>query len=109
MKTIRTITIMSSLMLPLALFGASEGDAKVDQKLAAKIQKEIAKDDSLKAYASAVNVTVQGGQVTLKGAVKSDEQSQDIQAKAESEVIQVTPINRINTVVVRNELTVSPN
>ena len=108
LKTIRTITIMSSLLLPLASFGASVGDTKVDQKLAAKIQREIAKDDSLKAYASAVNVTVQDGQVTLKGAVKTDEQSQDIQAKAESEVIQVTPINRINTVVVRNELTASP-
>ena len=74
-----------------------------------RFKRDIAKDDSLKAYAGAVNVIVQNGQVTLKGAVRSDEQSQDIQAKAESEAIQVTPIDRINTVVVRNELTVSPD
>lgn len=114
LKTIRIMTIMGTLLVPFASFGATDGPngdkgAKFDQELAAKIRRSLAKDASLKAYASAVNVTVQGGQVTLKGAVHSDEQSQDIQAKAESEAIQVTPINRINTVVVRNELTVSPN
>jgi hypothetical protein len=100
---------MLCLLLPLASFGASQGDAKSDSDLAAKIQKAIAKDNSLSAYASAVNVTVQNGVVTLKGAVRSDELSQSIQAKAESLVIQATPIERIHTVVVHNELTVSPN
>ncbi|MBZ5677899.1 MAG: BON domain-containing protein [Acidobacteriia bacterium] len=113
LKTIRTITIIGCLMLPLASFGAGEpkGDrgAKFDRELAAKIHKSLAKDDSLKAYAAAVKVNVENGQVTLKGAVQSDEQSQDIQAKAESETIQVTPIDQIDTVVVHNELTVSPN
>jgi len=100
---------MVCLLLPLASFGASKGDARSDSDLAAKIQKGIAKDDSLKAYASAVNVTVQNGLVTLKGAVRSDEQRADIQAKAESFAIQAAPIDRIHTVVVHNELTVSPN
>jgi len=109
-KAIRNITIM---VLTLASFVFAEKpnskETKIDQELAAKIKKGLANDDSLKAYAGAVDVIVQNGQVTLKGAVQSDEQSQDIQAKAESEVIQVTPIDRINTVVVRNELAVSPN
>jgi hypothetical protein len=113
LKMIGTITIIGCLALPLASFGAKDpkGDrgAKFDRDLAAKIQKSLAKDDSLKAYASAVNVDVKDGQVTLKGTVQSDEQSQDIQAKAESETIQMTPIAQINTVVVHNELTVSPN
>ena len=65
-KSIRTITIVGSLMLPLASFGSSEGDAKTDQKLTAKIQKGIAKDDSLKADSGTVNVTVESGVVTLK-------------------------------------------
>ena len=111
LNTIRTISIMGCLTLPLASFGAEKpsGDrgAKFDQELAAKIQKSLAKDDSLKAYASAVNVDVKDGQVTLKGAVHSDEQRQDIQAKAESEAIQVTPVDQIDMVVVHNELTVS--
>jgi hypothetical protein len=109
LKTIRTITIMGGLLLPLASFGSTEGAARSDSDLAAKIQKAIAKDDSLKAYAGAVNVLVQDGQVTLKGTVQSDEQRADIQAKAESEAIQVTPIDRIHSVVVNNQLTVSPN
>jgi BON domain-containing protein len=111
MKTIRTITIIGCLMLPLVSFGAGDpkGDrgAKFDRDLAAKIHKSLAKDDSLKAYVSAVNVDVKDGQVTLKGTVQSDEQSQDIQAKAESETIQVTPIDQIDMVAVHNELTVS--
>ena len=108
LKTIRTITIMGSLMLPIVSFGASEGDAKSDQKLAAKIQRKIAKDDSLKSDAGTVKVIVESGVVTLKGIASSDERRADMQAKAESQAIQVTPIDRIHTVVVHNELTVSP-
>jgi len=96
------------LALPVMAFAASNGDNTPDQKVVAKIQKALAKDDSLKAYASAVSVSLERGVVTLKGTVQSDEQSQDIEAKAESEVIQRTPIDRIHEVVVSNQLTVSP-
>jgi hypothetical protein len=113
LKTLRTMAIVGSLTLPLVLLGAEKPNddrgAKFDRELAAKIQKSLAKDDSLKAYASAVNVDVRGGQVTLTGMVRSDEQSQEIQAKAESETMQRTPVDQIDTVVVHNELTVSPN
>ncbi len=109
LKTIRTITIVGCLMFPLASFGSSEGNAKSNQKLADRIQKQIAKDDSLKADSGNVNVIVESGVVTLKGTVRSDERRSDIQAKAESEAIQVTPIDQIHSVVVNNQLTVSPN
>ncbi len=44
LKSIRTITIMGCLMLPLASYGSADQDAKSDQEMAAKIQKAIAKD-----------------------------------------------------------------
>jgi hypothetical protein len=109
LNTVRTITIIGCLMLPLASFGSSEGDAKSDRELAAKIQKSIAKDNSLSADAGTVSVIVQNGVVTLKGAVRSDERKQDIQGKAESLVIQAMPLDRIHSVVVHNDLAVSPN
>ncbi len=108
LNTIRTITIMGCLMLPIASFGSAEGDARSDEKLAAKIEKSLAKDDSLRAASSTVHVIVENGVVTLKGAVRSDEQRADIQGKAESFAIQATPVERIHSVVVHNELAVSP-
>ena len=111
LKPIRTIVIVGSLMLPLSSFGAffKRKDAKSDPEMAARIQKAIAKDDSFKADAGTVTVIVENGVVTLKGTVRSDERRADIQGKAESEAIQVAPIDRINTVVVHNELTVTQN
>jgi hypothetical protein len=108
LKTIRMITIMGLIFLPVASFGSSEGDAKSDTDLAAKIQKAIAKDPSFSADAANVNVVVQDGVVTLKGTVRSDEERAAMQAKAESLVIQATPIDRIHTVVVHNELALAP-
>ena len=109
LKTIRTIALVGCLAFPLASVGSSEGDVKSDSDMTAKIQKAIASDDSLKASAGAVSVTVENGVVTLKGMVRSDELSQSIEAKAESLVIQATPIDRVHSVVVQNQLTVSPN
>jgi hypothetical protein len=108
LKSIRTITIMGCLIFPLASFGASEQDAKFDQKLAEKIQRKIAKDDSLKSDAGTVNVSVENGVVTLKGTASSDERRADIQGKAESQAIQASPTDRIHSVIVHNELTVAP-
>jgi hypothetical protein len=108
-KTIRTIAILSSLIFPLASFGAFfKKHAESDPEMAAKIQKAIAKDDSFKADAGTVNVIVENGVVTLKGTVRSDERRADIQGKAESFAIQAAPMDRIHSVIVHNELTVSP-
>ena len=74
--------------------------------MAAKIQKAIAKDYSLQADAGTVNVTVQGGVVTLKGTVRSDERRVDMQGAAELVLIRHAPDDHIHTAVIHNELTV---
>ena len=71
LKTIRMMTIVSGLLV--ASFGAKEQSksARSDQELAAKIQKSIGKDDSLKAYANALDVIVQNGQhVERRGSIR---------------------------------------
>jgi hypothetical protein len=109
LKTMRTISIAGCLMFPLLSFGAFRKNANPDPTMAAKIQKAIAKDDSLSADAGTVKVIVENGVVTLKGTVRSDERRAAIQGKAESFAIQAAPLDRIHSVVVHNELTVSAN
>jgi osmotically-inducible protein OsmY len=111
LKSIRMITIVSSLMFPLTSFGAffRKKDAVSDPEMAARIQQAIAKDDSLTADAASVTVIVENGVVTLKGTVRSDERRAAVQGKAESFAIQAAPLDRIHSVIVHNELTVSPN
>lgn len=107
LKTIRTIMIMGCLVFPLASFGSSEGDAKSDRKMTAKIQKAIAKDYALQSDAGTVNVIVQNGVVTLKGTVRTDERRVDVQGVAEMLLIRDALPDRIHTAVIHNELTVA--
>jgi hypothetical protein len=114
-KNIRTSVVIGCVVLPLGLFASSESpaerSAKAEQDLAAKIRKSVAKDESLPPAARNVDVTVQNGVVTLKGTVQSDEQSQAIQGKAESVVIQethhekaaVSPRVKVNNQIVVSE------
>jgi len=103
LHSLSRIMFIGCFALPLASFGAadrpSNGDTKdtvkADQELAKKIQKKMAKDDSLSADAPNVNVSVQNSAVTLTGTVRSDAVSQSIQGKAESLLIQETPSERI--------------
>jgi BON domain len=94
LKNILTSVIIGCVVLPLGLFGASESpaerSAKAEQELAAKIRKSVAKDASLPPASRNVDVTIENGVVTLKGTVQSDAESQAIQGKAESVVIQET-------------------
>jgi len=53
-----------------------------DRHLAAQIRRDIVKDKSLSSGAHNVKIIVQDGRVTLKGAVKSDEEKQSIETKA---------------------------
>jgi hyperosmotically inducible protein len=55
---------------------------KSDREIARQIRQAIVKDKSLSTYAHNVKVIVQGGAVTLKGPVRSDEEKQSIEAKA---------------------------
>jgi len=53
-----------------------------DRELTRKIRQSLIKDKTLSTYAHNVKVIAQGGQVTLKGPVRSDEEKQSVEAKA---------------------------
>jgi hyperosmotically inducible periplasmic protein len=53
-----------------------------DRDLSQKIRQSIMKDKSLSTYAHNVKVIAQGGQVTLKGPVRSDEEKRRIETMA---------------------------
>jgi hyperosmotically inducible periplasmic protein len=70
-----------------------------DRDLSQKIRQSIMKDKSLSTYAHNVKVIAQGGQVTLKGPVRSDEEKRRIETMA-NEVA--------GNGHVTNELTIAP-
>ena len=70
-----------------------------DRTLTQKVQQSLMRDKSLSTYAHNVKIVSQGGEVTLKGPVRSDEEKQIIETKA-AEVA--------GTGHVRNELTIAP-
>jgi len=53
-----------------------------DRDLTRKIRQSLMKDKALSTYAHNVKVVAQGGQVTLKGPVRSDEERRVVEAKA---------------------------
>jgi osmotically-inducible protein OsmY len=53
-----------------------------DRDVARKIRQSLVKDKGLSTYAHNVKVIAQGGQVTLKGPVRSDEEMKAVEAKA---------------------------
>jgi hyperosmotically inducible periplasmic protein len=53
-----------------------------DRELTQKIRQSIMKDKSLSTYAHNVKVIAQGGQVTLKGPVRSEEEKHTIETMA---------------------------
>jgi len=124
LETVRGVVMVGLLALSPGLFAsaekpteaqenkASEKQAKADHKLAVKIQKSVAKDDSLPPASRNIEVSVQNGIVTLKGEVQSDEESQAIQGKAESLMIDQTPDELVSTSsrdMIHNEIVVDPH
>ena len=115
--TIRGIALGCCIALPLALSGSpqqpdntrvnknnspsadQQKETKGDRDLAAKIRKSITDDKSLSTYAHNVKVIVQNGEVTLKGPVRSEQESQAIQAKAQ---------DLTSPSAIHNEMTVAP-
>ena len=116
LETFRRITIACCVALPLAAFpqqpdntrenkdnqptADQQKETKADRDLAAKIRTSIMADKSLSTYAHNVKIIVQNGEVTLKGPVRSDQEIQAIQAKAQ----QVATPSAIH-----NEMTVAPS
>jgi len=71
-----------------------------DRELARQIRRAVVKDKSLSTDAHNIKIIAQNGAVTLKGAVKSDEEKQAIQSKA-SEIAGAGKVT--------NELEVAPS
>jgi len=103
------IAVMGCLALPL-LGAGTEWSTQKELKVASRIKKEVAKDEALQPASRNVDVTIRNGMVTLKGMVRSDTESQEILGKAESELIQKTPSELINSEFFRfdNQLEVGP-
>ena len=53
-----------------------------DRDLTQKIRKSLMADKSLSTYAHNVKVVAQGGQVTLKGPVRTEDEKRNVEAKA---------------------------
>jgi osmotically-inducible protein OsmY len=53
-----------------------------DRDITRQIRQSLAKDSSLSSYAHNIKVVTQGGQVTLKGPVRSEEEKRAVEAKA---------------------------
>jgi len=70
-----------------------------DRELTQRIRQALTADKSLSTYAHNVKVIAQGGQVTLKGPVRSDAEKQTIEAKA----IEVAGAGHV-----KNEMSVAP-
>ena len=60
----------------------SQKDNPSDRDTAQQIRKAITNDKSLSSYARNVKVIVQGGEITLKGPVRSEEEKKAIEEKA---------------------------
>jgi hyperosmotically inducible protein len=71
-----------------------------DLALAKKIRQSLMNDKSLSMYAHNVKVVAQGGQVTLKGPVRSEDEKKSVEAKA----TKIAGAGRVT-----NEITVAPD
>ena len=74
-------------------------DNASDRNLTQKIRRALMQDKSLSTYAHNVKVIAQGGNVTLKGPVRSDEERRNVEAKA----IDVAGVGHVD-----NQLSVAP-
>ena len=71
-----------------------------DREIAKKIRQSLINDKGLSTYAHNVKVVVQGGQVTLKGPVRSEDEKKVVEAKA----IEVAGAGHV-----KNEISVAPS
>jgi hyperosmotically inducible protein len=65
-----------------AVTADQQKDNASDRKLTQTIRRALMQDKSLSSYAHNVKVIAQGGQVTLKGPVRSEAEKQNVESKA---------------------------
>jgi hypothetical protein len=98
-EIVRAIAVIACLGMSLGLLRSAERGTRGETRfhgLAAKIKRAVARDESLYRSSRDIDVIVEHGVVILKGMVRSDEESQAIQGKAESLVIQNTPAQLVH-------------
>lgn len=64
------------------LSAEQQGNAKADLELTRKIRQELVKDKQLSTYGHNVKIITEGGQVVLKGPVKTLQEKESIESKA---------------------------
>jgi hyperosmotically inducible periplasmic protein len=67
---------------PGAVTADQQKENASDRELTRKIRQSLMKDKGLSSYAHNVKVIAQDGQVTLKGPIRSDDESRAVEAKA---------------------------
>ena len=82
-----------------AVTADQQKDNATDRDLTQKIRRALMEDKSLSSYAHNVKVIAQGGQVTLKGPVRSAEEKKSVESKA----IEVAGAARVT-----NQLSIAP-
>lgn len=65
-----------------AVTADQQKETAADRELTRKIRRAVVEDKSLSTYAHNVKIVSRGGQVTLKGPVRSEEEQRTIEAKA---------------------------
>lgn len=65
-----------------AVTADQQKDNAGDRELTRKVRRALMQDKSLSTYAHNVKVIAQGGQITLKGPVRSDDEKRTVEAKA---------------------------
>ena len=82
-----------------AVTADQQEDNAADRNLTQQIRKALMQDKSLSSYAHNVKVIAQGGQVTLKGPVRSEEEKKSVESKA----IEVAGAGRVT-----NQMSIAP-
>ena len=65
-----------------AVTADQQKETAADRDLTQKIRKSVMDDKTLSSYAHNVKIITQGGQVTLKGPVRTEEEKRTVEAKA---------------------------
>jgi osmotically-inducible protein OsmY len=82
-----------------AVTADQQKDNSTDRDLTQKIRRALMQDKTLSSYAHNVKVIAQGGQVTLKGPVRSDKERKRVESKA----VEVAGVGHVT-----NQMSVAP-
>jgi hyperosmotically inducible protein len=73
---------MIGTAVPTSPLLINKRENRSDREITKQIRQALVQDGSLSSYAHNVKIVTQGGMVTLKGPVRSDEEKKAVEAKA---------------------------